>query len=259
MPTRCEEPPPLGTLGDYTLRRQIGRGGMGVVYDAWQNSVERRVALKMLPAGVAVDNKAFVRFMREAKTAAQLNHPHVVHVYGLGIEEHTPYFAMEYVEGQTLAEILSDEFSSRTVGFQARHSGQEHEDGGLGSPPSDGPLLLRDPIALAAAFADVADGLQHAHSRGVIHRDIKPSNLILDPEADRGGRAKGRLRILDFGLARLEGQESLTFSGDIVGTPLYMSPEQARRRAIGGRSPHRRLLARRDDVRGDLRPAAVSR
>ena len=97
---------PLGTLGDYTLRRQIGRGGMGVVYDAWQNSVERQVALKVLPPGVAADNKAFMRFMREARTAAQLNHRNVVGVYGMGQEENTPYYAMEYVEGKTLAQIL---------------------------------------------------------------------------------------------------------------------------------------------------------
>ena len=98
--------PPLGTLGDYTLRRQIGRGGMGVVYDAGQNSMDRRVALKVLPVGVAVEEKAFQRFMREARTAGRLDHPNVVHVHGLGIEEQTPYYAMEYVEGQTLAQIL---------------------------------------------------------------------------------------------------------------------------------------------------------
>src|SRR5438093_1565274 len=80
---------PLGTLGDYTLRRQIGRGGMGVVYEAWQNSLDRQVALKVLPAGVAADNKAFMRFMREAKTAAQLSHPHVVAVFGMGVEQNT--------------------------------------------------------------------------------------------------------------------------------------------------------------------------
>src|SRR6185503_926760 len=98
---------PCGTLGDYTLRRQIGRGGMGVVYEAWQNSMDRRVALKVLPAGVAADNKAVVRFMREGKRAGQLNHQNIVHVHGLGIEERTPYYAMEFVEGETLAQILA--------------------------------------------------------------------------------------------------------------------------------------------------------
>jgi serine/threonine protein kinase/WD40 repeat protein len=199
----------IGTLGDYTLRRQIGRGGMGVVYEAWQGSLDRRVALKVLPAGIAADNRAFLRFMKEAKTAAQLNHRNVVAVYGMGVEQNTPYFAMELVEGETLAQILLRLKEPRAEG-------------------SETPFGKKDSIAyfgkLAEAFADVADGLQHAHSKKVTHRDIKPSNLILDHE--------GRLRILDFGLARLEGQESLTISGDLLGTPLYMSPEQVRRKKI---------------------------
>ena len=190
---------PLGTLGDYTLRRQIGRGGMGVVYEAWQNSMDRPVALKVLPLGVAADNKAFHRFMREAKTAGQLNHPNVVHVHGLGIEEQTPYYAMEYVDGETLAQALS-----------------RLKDG---PPDVETPFGTREDtryyINLAEAFADVADGLQHAHSKRVIHRDIKPSNLILDSEADGAPNAKVHVRILDFGLARLEGEESLTVSGDL--------------------------------------------
>ena len=99
--------PPSTQLGDYTLARRIGRGGMGVVYDAWQHSMDRRVALKVLPPGIAADSRASARFMREAQTAGQLDHPNVVHVHGLGIEENTPYYAMEYVEGETLAQILS--------------------------------------------------------------------------------------------------------------------------------------------------------
>ncbi len=86
---------PLGTLCDYTLRREIGRGGMGVVYDAWQNSMDRRVALKVLPAGVAVDRQACARFMREAQTAGQLSHPTVVAVHAMGVDEKIPYYAME--------------------------------------------------------------------------------------------------------------------------------------------------------------------
>ncbi len=200
---------PLGTLGDYTLRRQIGRGGMGVVYDAWQNSLDRQVALKVLPAGVAADTKATSRFLREAQVAARLNHPQVVSVYGFGVEQSSPYFAMEYVEGETLAQILQ---SIKGAGDEAETP--------FGAKKGDQEYFLR----LARCCADVADGLQHAHAKGIIHRDVKPSNLILDEE--------GRLRILDFGLARLEGQESLTASGDFVGTPLYMSPEQARARTI---------------------------
>ena len=199
---------PLGSLGDYTLRRQIGRGGMGVVYEAWENSMDRRVALKVLPPGVAVDARALHRFVREAKTAGQLSHPNVVSVYGMGLKEQTPFYAMEFVAGETLAQLLD---RLKTAGPEAQTPfGKKDE--------------FRYFATLAEVFAAVADGLQHAHSKGIIHRDIKPSNLILDRE--------GRLRILDFGLARLEGQESLTMSGDIVGTPLYMSPEQARRKKI---------------------------
>ncbi len=198
----------LGTLGDYTLRRQIGRGGMGVVYEAWQGTLDRKVALKVLPTGVAADDKAFLRFMREAKTAAKLNHQNIVSVYGMGVEQNTPYYSMEMVDGETLAQIIAeikdDEADAETV------FGKRSE--------------LAFYSNLANAFREVADGLQHAHSRGVIHRDIKPSNLILD--------AEGRLRILDFGLARLEGQESLTISGDFLGTVLYMSPEQAMAKRI---------------------------
>ena len=171
---------PLGTLGDYTLRRQIGRGGMGVVYEAWQTSLDRQVALKVLPAGAAADTKSYSRFLREAQIAAKLNHPHVVAVHGFGVEQNTPYFAMEYVEGETLAKVL------------ARMKGAKPDE-----PTAFG--AAREELAfysnVARCFADVADGLQHAHSRGIVHRDIKPSNLILDRE--------GRLRILDFGLARL--------------------------------------------------------
>ncbi|MBN1441331.1 MAG: protein kinase, partial [Planctomycetes bacterium] len=209
----------LGTLGDYTLRRQIGRGGMGVVYEAWENSMDRRVALKVLPAAVAVDNRALLRFLREARTAGQLAHPSVVPVYALGVKDQTPYYAMELVDGETLAQIL------RSL------KGAE--------PDAATPFGRKDDLRyfmnIAESFAEVAEGLQHAHSKGVVHRDIKPSNLILDRAANPAGGgfpgcAPGRLRILDFGLAHLEGQASLTLSGDLVGTVLYMSPEQARRR-----------------------------
>ncbi|MBN1420210.1 MAG: protein kinase, partial [Planctomycetes bacterium] len=208
VPAPSEEQP-LGTLGDYTLRRQIGRGGMGVVYEAWENSMDRRVALKVLPAGIAADARASARFLREAQTAGKLDHRNIVRVYSTGVREGTPWYSMEFVEGQTLAKIAA---AMRAAPSDAPTPfGQSREHLGFYS-------------ALAAAFADVADGLQHAHAEGVVHRDIKPSNLILDHQ--------GRLRILDFGLARLEGQESLTFSGDLVGTVRYMSPEQAQARKI---------------------------
>ena len=206
------QPEILGNVGDYTLRRQIGRGGMGAVYDAWQNSMDRRVALKVLPCALAADTRAATRFVREAQIAGKLDHPNVVPVHGTGVEEQIPYYAMEFVDGETLAVILS------RIGDSAPEA-QTDAQTPFGSKDEIGYFA-----AIAKAFAGVADGLQHAHSKGVIHRDIKPSNLILDDD--------GRLRILDFGLARLEGQDSLTTSGDVVGTPLYMSPEQARRNRI---------------------------
>ncbi len=197
------ETAPLGaahTLGDYKLRRQIGRGGMGVVYEAWQGSLDRQVALKVLPPGVAADTKSYTRFLREAQIAAKIRHPNVVAVHGFGVEAGTPYYAMEYVEGETLAALIA----------------RRREAGEIPSP--------EECYRAAEAFAGVAEGLDHAHKKGVIHRDLKPSNLIFDRE--------GKLRILDFGLARLEGQETLTGSGDFLGTPQYMSPEQARRKQI---------------------------
>ena len=194
-------------FGEFSIRGEIGRGGMGIVYDAWQASLERRVALKVLPAAVAADARSSVRFLREAQIAARLAHPSVVSVYATGVHDVTPYYAMEYVDGETLRDIVRGR--SRDAG--ARPFGD----------PDDGLAYYR---AVASAFAGMLDGLAHAHSRGVIHRDLKPSNLILDRQ--------GTLRILDFGLARIEGQGTLTRSSDLLGSPLYMSPEQARRRRV---------------------------
>lgn len=232
-----EEEPLLGTVGDYAIRREIGRGGMGVVYEAWERSIGRVVALKVLPAGMGADRRATARFMREAQIAGQLRHPNIVGVHAMGVYEGTPYYSMELVDGETLAQILTE--------VRAAEGKQETVFGRM-----DTRAYYEN---IAAAFVEAARGLDHAHSKGVIHRDIKPSNLILDcgscpraGETDRqagaaenrsgpgntGRECQGCLRILDFGLARLEGRESLTVSGDFVGTPLYMSPEQARQRKI---------------------------
>ncbi|MBN1420898.1 MAG: protein kinase [Planctomycetes bacterium] len=198
--SRREGADSFGELGDYRLLRRVGRGGMGVVYEALQVSMDRRVALKVLPSGVAADAKTLARFLREAKIAGKLDHPNIVRVHGMGVDRDTPHYAMEFVEGETLAQILA----RRRV---------------AGEAPAP-----EECYRLAEAFAGAAEGLQHAHREGVIHRDLKPSNLIVDPA--------GRLRILDFGLARLEGQASLTQSGDLMGTVLYMSPEQAMAKRI---------------------------
>ncbi len=205
-------------LGDHDLLRTLGRGGMGVVYEAWQHSLERRVALKLLPPGAAADRRAFARFVREAQAAGKLRHPSIVSVHGMGVEAGTPWYSMEYVEGKALARVIA----------QLRERLREGRIGagsaGLAGILEGGDASLSFYARVARSFAEVADGLQHAHENGVIHRDIKPSNLILD--------AEGRLRILDFGLAQLEGREAISASGELVGTPLYMSPEQARRHKV---------------------------
>ena len=214
----------LGSIADYTLIRQIGRGGMGVVYEAEQTSMHRRVALKVLRTTDAADATSVARFAREARIAGSLHHPNIVPVFAMGIADQTPYYAMEFVEGETLSQAVarseapSDSVTARRLPF--------------GSPDD-----VRFFANVAEAFAAVAEGLDYAHSQGVIHRDIKPSNLIVDARddgresvEDRFPQGSGvRLRLLDFGLARLEGHASLTVNGDLVGTPVYMSPEQSRR------------------------------
>ncbi len=206
-------------LGDFRILGGVGRGGMGVVYEARQESLDRRVALKVLPSALLGRDSAVRRFVREARVAARLQHPNVVTTFGMGIESEIPYFAMELVKGRTLAELLA-----RQQDPTAKNVGNEKE-----TVFDTDEIELEYCLEAARLFAGVAEGLQHAHAHGVVHRDIKPSNLILDEG--------GRLRILDFGLARLEGQDHLTLSGDLIGTPLYMSPEQAARRKINVSAP----------------------
>jgi tetratricopeptide (TPR) repeat protein/tRNA A-37 threonylcarbamoyl transferase component Bud32 len=220
----------LKHLGDYEILRQAGRGGMGIVYEAWDTAMDRHVAVKVLPAEFLSDSKAVARFVKEAKIAGRLRHSSIVPVHAMGIDKGVPYFAMEFVEGRTLRQILEAEGAAADgVGSASTQCGIESISALLRAVESSERKASPDPesrsdlagcLRLARAFAGVAQGLHHAHQRGVIHRDLKPSNLILDLE--------GRLRILDFGLARLEGQESLSKSHDVIGTLLYMSPEQAK-------------------------------
>jgi DNA-binding beta-propeller fold protein YncE len=178
------------SLGDFRIVRELGRGGMGVVYEAEQASMGRSVALKVLHPGVTSSLRAVRRFQREARAAGRLRHAHIVPVFGMGEERGVWYYAMELVAGRPL-----------------RQAGEE---------PGRRPYYDR----LAARFAGVADGLQAAHDAGVVHRDVKPSNLLLDGD--------GNLRLTDFGLARVRGDgPTMTMAGDLVGTPAYMSPEQA--------------------------------
>jgi N-acetylneuraminic acid mutarotase len=189
------------TLGEFRLLREIGRGAMGVVYEAEQSSLGRRVALKVLPPAPTVRPRALERFRREAQVAGRLHHPNIVPVFAFGEDNGVPYFAMEWLRGETLAQCIA-----------ARD-----------------PRAPREFAAIAATFAGVADGLARAHEVGVLHRDIKPSNLIFDDG--------GLLKVTDFGLAEVRDDDGLTRAGDVLGTPDYMSPEQARgERDLDGRS-----------------------
>jgi serine/threonine protein kinase len=216
---RIAEPKPLqGVLGDFRIGPEIGRGGMSIVYDAEQISLSRRVALKMLPLAAAIDERRIRRFQNEAKLAATLKHPNIVSVYAIGCERGIHFYAMEFVEGLSLAEVVrcmrsdqrdktvsnsADATTEPIAALSTEWMNNQHR-------------YCRD---IARIAADVADALEHAHREGIIHRDVKPSNILLDQQ--------GRAWITDFGLAHVRGEGGLTLSGGILGTARYMSPEQA--------------------------------
>jgi serine/threonine protein kinase len=179
---------PLKRFGKYTIVGELGRGGMAVVYEAKDEVLSRRVALKLLPLQYSADPEFVKRFHREAQAAAVLEHPAIISIYDLGSEGGTHFIAMELVEGESLHNLLKEEDM--------------------------------DERKILEICAQVADGLAYAHANGIVHRDIKPSNIMVD----RSGRA----RITDFGLARPEEAAKLTATGDVLGSPAYMSPEQAR-------------------------------
>jgi serine/threonine-protein kinase len=186
----------------YELDREIGRGGMGIVYRAKDRRLKRQVAIKLLPPELAFRSEIRSRFLREAETAAQLSHPNIVPIYSVDEREGLVYFVMALVEGENLAQIL------HTRGRFA---------------PDDTRRILHD----------VAEALAYAHERGVVHRDIKPDNILLDQD-------DGRVMVTDFGIARAvsEGADArLTATGMAIGTPAYMSPEQSLgEREVDGRS-----------------------
>jgi serine/threonine protein kinase len=227
-----------GCLGDFRILREVGRGGMGVVYEAEQISLGRKVALKVLPFAAAMDPKQLQRFKNEAQAAAQLHHQNIVPVYGIGCERGVHYYAMQYIEGQTLAAIIGEmRREKEDISQEATKlaplptqltvaSAQE--------PTSPVAVLstersTRQPgyfRTVAKLGVQAAEALEHAHSLGIIHRDIKPANLIIQGEAGVSGPGV-RLWVTDFGLARFHNEAGLTMSGDLLGTLRYMSPEQA--------------------------------
>src|SRR6266576_347807 len=190
---------PVGTLlsGRYRLDAQVGAGGMSTVYKAFDTVLERPVAIKLMHREIASDSDQLERFRREARSVAQLNHPHIVTVIDAGEDAGTPFIVFEYVEGETLKERI------RRFG--------------------------RLPIPEAIAYAiEIARALGAAHERGIVHRDIKPQNVLIDPE--------GSAKVTDFGIARSLADEGLTADGRVLGTTDYVSPEQALGHPVTGQS-----------------------
>jgi serine/threonine protein kinase/WD40 repeat protein len=237
--------PHVDRVGGYRLLREIGRGGMGIVYEAEQVALGRHVALKVLPLHAARDGSGLERFRQEAKAAARLHHTNIVPVYEVGQEDDACFYAMQFIAGQPLDQVLDELRRLRAAGDRApvRPSGEGSVAHSLlaglsappppsaGATPSTASLTLpghTEPSSVstdrgayyrsvARVGVQVAQALDYAHKEGVIHRDVKPSNLLLD--------ADGRVWVTDFGLAKTDGT-ALTQTGDIVGTVRYMAPER---------------------------------
>ncbi|MBI4606528.1 MAG: protein kinase, partial [Planctomycetes bacterium] len=184
----------LRRLGEYRILREVGRGGMGVVYEAVQESLGRRVALKVLPHGSMLEPRRLERFRNEARAVARLHHSNIVPVFGVGEEDGIHFYAMQFIEGRPLDALLLERAP------------------GAGPP---GESRFRD---VARMGLQVAEALSYAHGQGVLHSDIKPSNLLLD--------TGGTVWVTDFGLAKAEGTDDITRSGDVLGTLAYMAPER---------------------------------
>jgi serine/threonine protein kinase/Tfp pilus assembly protein PilF len=218
-------------LGDFILGAEIGRGGMGVVYEARQISLARGVAIKVLPFAAVLDSKQIARFKNEAQAAAQLHHPNIVPVFAVGAERGVHYYAMQLIDGQPLDRAIRDLRRQARIEDDLDICLDDEEskiDRALEDlcPSTNNSFLTENSTNRRAYFdtavrlgIDAANALHAAHEYGVVHRDIKPSNLLLDHH--------GKIWITDFGLARCQNDVTLTKTGDVVGTMRYMSPEQA--------------------------------
>jgi serine/threonine protein kinase/WD40 repeat protein len=240
-------------LGEYRIVRELGRGGMGVVYEAVQEPLGRRVALKVMPSHAVANPTLLERFRREARAAARLHHTNIVPVFGIGEHEGTHFYAMQFIQGQGLEAVLQEVRRLRggqavtpgpddTVSARAARgmlSGQfsaaasaPPAASSLGAgravepaPPSELSGQTAGPYyrSVARLGVQAAEALDHAHRHGVLHRDVKPSNLLLDTE--------GTIWVTDFGLARADDSDTLTHSGEVIGTLRYMAPERFAGRA----------------------------
>src|SRR5262249_26994940 len=184
------KPGALGRLGHYEVLEVIGQGGMGIVLRAFDEKLQRVVAVKALAPALADSGSARQRFVREARAAAAVTHDNLIDIHAVEDAGPVPYLVMQCIDGKTLQEKLD----------------------------RSGPLELKEILRIGL---QIAEGLAAAHRQGLIHRDIKPANILLDNCIER-------VKITDFGLARTVDDASLTQSGLVAGTPLYMSPEQAR-------------------------------
>ncbi len=189
--------PPLERLGDFRIVRELGRGGMGVVFEAVQEALDRRVALKVLPQAALLTERQLSRFRREAHIAAQLHHSNIVPVFGSGESDGFHWYAMQFIAGQSLDRWREEEAKA---------------------PPAGSGAWRNRARFVARLGEQAALALHHAHGHGTLHRDIKPGNLLLDRDDN--------VWVTDFGLAKALEEEGLTHSGDLLGTLQYMAPEQ---------------------------------
>ena len=202
-------------LGDFEIGCELGRGGMGIVYEAQQISLRRKVALKILPFTAVLDPRQVARFRNEAQAAASLHHPNIVPVYGVGCERGVHYYSMQLIEGQTMAEFVE----------QFRRTDQENKQAARGAETVENRSTVVSINTkhyvqrMMEIGVRVAEAIHFAHENGIVPRDIKPSNLLLDQS--------GKIWVADFGLARGCGTPNLTSQGELPGTLRYMSPEQA--------------------------------
>lgn len=212
----------LPWLRDYEVVREIGRGGMGIVYEARQASLARRVALKVLPAAASLRRELVERFRREALAAARLHHTNIVQVHGVGESDGQHFYVMQYIEGKSLAE-----FCACRMAHPAGLYNSEYDECGEPTSPlsaADRPLepfraVGRDWLRFVARVGlQAGEALAYAHAQGVLHRDVKPGNLLVDRQ--------GRVWITDFGLAKITDLGDLTTTGDMPGTLRYLPPER---------------------------------
>ena len=231
-PTRSGPFEPPGVLGDYRIIREVGRGGMGIVYEAEQVSGGCRVALKVLPLAASTDPTQLARFRVEAQAAALLRHPNIIPIDDQGSDRGVHFHVMPFIEGPSLAHVIRRRRAHLGPGRWVDAVGLDCGPPCVACRPEPGttttggrPTAARIcPGAAARIGVEAAEAIAYAHAQGVMHRDIKPANLLLD--------RRGHLWVADFGLARFRDDAGLTATGDVLGTLRYLSPEQAAGRNI---------------------------